>query len=290
MCPQGPSAAMLPPYPMRSTMNPLPLLVAPRELLPRLDDPGLLLIDLGKEAIYQQAHLPGAIHVNYARLLGGSLPATGLLPEPGALTALLSDIGLAADRQVVVYDDEGGKRAARLLWLLEIVGHRHASLLDGGIHAWLADELPSISAAVAPRRTTYTLGNLNRQPLATLQDVRACLGKIDTVLWDSRSPDEFSGRRQSSQKAGHIPGAVNYEWSRAVDATRDRRLRDQDLLRAELSALGITGHKRVITYCQTHDRAGFTWFVGKWLGLDSCSYAGGWAEWGNDASTPAVTA
>jgi thiosulfate/3-mercaptopyruvate sulfurtransferase len=271
-------------------MNPLPLLVTPRELLSRLDDPGLLLIDLGKEAIYQQAHLPGAIHLNYARLLGSSLPATGLLPEPRALATLLGDIGLAADRHVVAYDDEGGKRAARLLWLLEIVRHAQASLLDGGIHAWLAEELPSITTAVASTRTTYPLGKLNLQPMATLQDVRACLGKSDVVLWDSRSPEEFSGRRQSAQKAGHIPGAVNYEWTRAVDAARDRRLRDPVLIRAELGALGIEARKRIITYCQTHDRAGFTWFVGKWLGLDTCSYAGGWAEWGNDPSTPAGTA
>lgn len=271
-------------------MDSLPLLVSPSQLAERLDDPRLLLVDLSKPGIYRQAHLRGAVHVDYARLQKGSLPAAGLVPDAAALTTLFSDMGLSPDRHVVAYDDEGGGRAARLLWLLEIVGHRQASLLDGGIHAWLAEDLPTLAEPVAATPTHYVLPDeLNPQPVATQAEVLASLGKENVVLWDARSPEEFDGSRQSAQRAGHIPGAVNYEWTRAMDMEHDLRLRDPETLRAELAALGIVSGKQIITYCQTHHRASFTWFVGKWLGFDIRGYAGAWAEWGNAVDTPVAT-
>lgn len=267
-------------------MDALPLLVSPAQLSSHLQAPNLLLIDLSKMGIYRQAHLPGAIHLDYAQLQRDSLPAVGLVPEHAKLQILFSEIGLTAEKQVVAYDDEGGGRAARLLWLLEIAGHTRASLLDGGIHAWLAEERETITEPVAAAPSCYALGSLNWQPVADIEAVLASLGKPDVALWDSRSPEEFDGRRQSAQRGGHIPGAVNYEWTRAMDTERDLRLRSAETIRAELAELGITRDKHIITYCQTHHRASFTWFVGKWLGFNIQGYAGAWAEWGNRVDTP----
>ncbi len=41
---------------------------------------------------------------------------------------------------MVVYDDEGGAWAGRLIWNLHCLGFENTSLMNGGIHAWLSSQ------------------------------------------------------------------------------------------------------------------------------------------------------
>ena len=56
--------------------------------------------------------------------------------------------------------------------------------------------------------------------------------------------------------------------------------------REYLASLGLTADKRIITHCQSHHRSGFTYLVGKAVGLNIRAYHGSWAEWGNHPTTP----
>lgn len=88
-------------------------------------------------------------------------------------------------------------------------------------------------------------------------------------------------------RAGHIPGAINYEWTQAMDPGRHYRLKPLNKLKSELAALGITADKKIITHCQSHHRSGLTYLVAKLLGFsDVKAYPGSWCEWGNRDDTP----
>lgn len=267
----------------------LPLLLEPAELQAALGTPGLLVVDLGKDSVYQQAHVPGAVLFNGRQLLDGGQPSPGKLPAPERLSAAFSALGLTPDTHVVACDDEGGAWAGRLLWTLEVIGHRRYSYLNGGIHAWLAAGLPVEcgSRPATPSACTVTLVPGDASAHADIDYVLAHHRDADHVLWDSRSPEEFSGAMVRAQHAGHIPGARNYEWTRAIDRANALRVRPLDEVRGELAALGITGDKTIITYCQTHHRSGFTWLLGRLLGFPRMkAYAGSWSEWGNRPDTP----
>lgn len=267
-------------------MPSLPLILEPAALLPLLGQPGLLIVDLSKEAVYQQAHVPGAVPFNGRRLVAGTQPAPGKLPPVEQLSAAFSDLGLQPDLHVVVYDDEGGGWAGRFIWTLDVLGHRHYSYLNGGIHAWLADGLPVGNTPNAPQPSAYT-ATLRDEPVADRDYVLARYQDADCVIWDARSPAEFCGERQVSQRGGHIPGARNFEWTRGMDRERALRMRPLEELRRELTALGITGEREVITHCQTHHRSGYTYLIGKALGFSRLkAYPGSWSEWGNDPTTP----
>jgi len=58
----------------------LPLIIEPSELEAVLGQPNVLILDLGKADTYNQAHVPGAIHVLPADIQLGIKPAPGKLP------------------------------------------------------------------------------------------------------------------------------------------------------------------------------------------------------------------
>ncbi|MCG8315971.1 MAG: sulfurtransferase [Pseudomonadales bacterium] len=265
----------------------LPLLLEPEELAPVLGHPELLILDFTNPDIYSRAHVPGAIFVPYQHTVRGTPPTPGALPGEDHLSQLMSAIGLTPDKWVVVYDDEGGGWAGRFIWLLDAIGHCKYSYLNGGIHGWLAAQQTVSQEPVEPNPSQYSVTVNEASASVDKNYLLANFDRDDLVIWDARSPQEYDGTRVNAQKGGHIPGAKNYEWTRAMDRERALKIRDQDTLISELAALGITKDKEVITHCQTHHRSGFTYLLGKVLGFQNIkSYPGSWSEWGNDPNTP----
>ncbi|AMO79078.1 thiosulfate sulfurtransferase [Pseudomonas citronellolis] len=267
-----------------SAFSDLPLVIEPAELAARLDAPELILVDLTSPARYAEGHLPGARFVAPARTQWGLPPAPGLLPAKADLEALFGELGHNPDAVYVVYDDEGGGWAGRFIWLLDVIGHQRYHYLDGGLHAWLAEgrELSQAVPAAAGGPLPLTLHD---EPTATREYLQSRLGAADLAVWDARNPSEYSGQKVLAAKAGHIPGAVNFEWTAGMDAARALRIRTD--MAQILRDLGITPDKEVITHCQTHHRSGFTYLVAKALGYPRVKgYAGSWSEWGNHPDTP----
>lgn len=264
----------------------LPRLIAPENFVSQLSQSQLLIIDLSQQRVHEEAHVPGAVHVDFRRTQAGTPPAPGALPPAAALSELLSSIGLTPDTHVVVYDDEGGGWAGRFLWLLAMVGHDKWSYLDGGIHAWIAAKLPIEQQLNIPKPSQYAAHMTGRAAVDS-HYIRDRLLSPDLAIWDARSRDEFHGVRTLAARGGHIPGAVNLDWTDCMDRTRALRLKDLDVLRATLADLGITADKDIVTHCQTHHRSGLSWLVGELLGFPRIrAYAGSWYEWGNDPSLP----
>lgn len=262
----------------------LPLVIEPGDLLARLDTPGLILVDLTSSARYTSGHLPGARFVDPKRTQLGVAPAPGLMPSQANLEALFGELGHHADATYVVYDDEGGGWAGRFIWLLDVIGHHRYHYVNGGLHAWAAEGL-ELSTDVPLAVGGPVSLTLHDEPTATREYLQSRLGAVDLAIWDARGPLEYSGEKVLAAKGGHIPGAVNFEWTAGMDL--DRQLRIRSDMAQILESLGISKDKEVITHCQTHHRSGFTYLVAKALGYPRVKgYAGSWGEWGNHPDTP----
>lgn len=271
-------------------MNHFPLLLEPSQLAASLPVSGnVLIVEQAGRDNYLQGHIPGSVWLDFKRLQLGVAPTPGALPSLAQLSAVFSELGLTPDTHVICSDDEGGGWAGRLIWVLDCLGHKHYSYLNGGLVAWRADGLPTTTDETLPLPSEYQAELRNPDCSLTKEQILQRLGQPDFAIWDARSRAEYIGDKVVSARGGHIPGAINYEWTLGMNKARGLRINDLTTFRSLLNDLGIDDTKEVATHCQTHHRSGFTYLVGKILGLNIKGYAGSWSEWGNDPATPVTT-
>lgn len=259
----------------------LPLLIEPNELEQHLENPNVIIADLCKPKQFAQAHIPGAQYVNYSDIVRANKPIAGLLPEADAFSKIISKMGINEESCVVAYDDEGGGAASRFLWTLKEFGHNNISLLNGGLYSWANDGHPLTQDITTKLASNYKLQMTGKHSVDSTY-IMNNLNNKQTALLDARSNAEYTGAKKFAEKGGHIPGAKHYEWTSAMDTSRNIRLLPIDQIQEKLNSLGLTKDKEIITYCQAHHRAAFSWMMLTIMGYENVKgYAASWSEWGN---------
>lgn len=253
-----------------------------------INEQNVLPIFVGSLEAFLHSHIPGAVHISPSQLVCGIAPAVGKIPDEDDLSLLMSNLGINKDTVIIAYDDEGGGWAGRLIWTLDVIGHKHYHFLDGGITAWLADGLPLSQTSTTIKTTNYT-ALIDHQQLINANQIIEKLGQPDFAIWDARSVEEYEGSRVSAAKNGHIPGAINIDWLALMDRTNSLRLKPLNEIKDMLDEKGLTSDKHIVTHCQTHHRSGLTYITGKILGLNIQAYDGSWSEWGNLDNAPVET-
>jgi thiosulfate/3-mercaptopyruvate sulfurtransferase len=264
------------------------VLVDTQWVLDHLDDPNVRLIDLsGNPEEYAAGHLPGAVYVNLGDDMTNPEDSTrGQILTQDALSALFSRLGINADTTVVFYDGNNNLAAARAYWVLKYYQHDDVRIYNGGSKKWAADGQALTTGEVQVTPTDYVAQDPDLAIRTTGDYVLEHLDDSNVVLCDTRGAEEFAGTDVRAQRGGHIPGAINVEWTNAVN--QDGTFKDAQALFELYTKAGFSPDKQIITYCQTGVRGAHTWFVLKeLLGFpDVRNYDGSWEEWGNQENTP----
>jgi thiosulfate/3-mercaptopyruvate sulfurtransferase len=278
-------------------------LVTPEWLAAHIADRNLLIIDIrsvvdgGARGAYEAAHIPGAIHTDYAkdgwRVTRGM--ASGLLPDAAALSQLLAGVGLTPQHHAIIVSAGTSvgdfSAAARVYWTLKIAGHAEASILDGGMVAWRRDARRPIETGPGPAPATVP-----PYPVKVVPELRAELDAVEravvggtAVLLDSRATNYFEGGAKSPQalRAGRLPGAVQLDHALAFDGSAMALKPKVELER--LFARVPSGP--VMNYCNTGHQAATNWFVlSEVLGRRGASlYDGSMSEWTEEPSRSVAT-
>lgn len=256
-------------------------------------DPNVVVVEVNVDTeLYDQGHIPGAIGWSWKTQLSDNIQRDIL--SKADLEALLSGSGIVNDSTVILYGDSNNWFAAWAFWQLKVYGHQDVRLMDGGRKKWTAEGRALTTDAPTITPTTYVATEPDNSLRAFLPEVQTSVQGGEIELVDVRSPAEFSGEvlappglPETCQRGGHIPGASNIPWGRAVNDD-DGTFRTVDELIDIYRSAGITGEKPIISYCRIGERSSHSWFVLKYLiGYDDVkNYDGSWTEWGNLVGAP----
>ena len=243
-----------------------------------------IVVDVRTFAEYIKGHVPGAINADLMQFHWIDTSSTGITQFNEQTRILFTNLGLAKGTRVIFYENNTGPTAARGVWLLNYFSHRSGYLLDGGFERWQKEGYPIENKTNLYRHSAFK-GTVKPEILATYQEILTAIkNKNNNVLIiDTRSSSEFDGSVLRAAKAGHIPSAINIDWSNNI---RDGIFKGKKELKQVYSK--IPKDKELITYCQGGYRAANTFLALKMIGYRKVKvYLGSWGEWGNKEGLPA---
>ena len=261
----------------------------------RLDTNEFVVIEVDEDTdAYSSGHIPGSIAFNWRTDLQD--PVRRDFIGPDGFADLMDRAGISPDTTVVLYGGNNNWFAAYAYWYFRYYGHSDVRLMDGGRKKWEVEGRPVTTEVPDIKATTgYQVGGADESIRALRDRVREVVDNRSAHLVDVRSPEEYSGQllapahlpQEAAQRGGHIPGAANIPWSKAVDPDTGAFL-PAERLRDLYESRGITPDKEVVAYCRIGERSAHTWFVLHEL-LDFRSvrnYDGSWTEWGSLVGAP----
>ncbi len=268
-------------------------LMSTTELEARLGDTDLAIVEIDEDtSAYHKGHIPGAVTFDWQHELH-AVPRRDFVSAE-RLAELFGSRGIGSDQTIVLYGGNNNWFAAYAYWLFKYRGVENVKLLNGGRKKWelesrsLSDDVPS------PQTTTFQIGNEQPEIRVFRDEVVRKATSGDGSWVDVRSPEEFRGEllapphlpQEQAQVPGHIPGAANITWSKAVN--EDGTFKSADELTKLYGDEGITPDKDVIAYCRIGERSSHSWFVLKeLLGFERVrNYDGSWTEYGSLVGVP----
>lgn len=257
-----------------------------------LNDPKVRLIEVDVDtSAYDKGHIANSVGWNWQSQLQDNVRRD--LLSQHEFEALCAKSGISNDSTVILYGDNNNWFAAYALWQFKYYGHKDVRLMNGGRKKWELEKRPFTKDSPKVTPGTYKASKPDADLRAKRELIFKILDQKNANLVDVRSPDEFSGKviappgmTETAQRGGHIPGATNIPWSKAV--ADDGTFKPYDELLKLYNTQGVSPERATVAYCRIGERSSHTWFVLKYLlGFENVSnYDGSWTEWGNLVDAP----
>ena len=257
-------------------------------------EPGIRIVESNEDQlVYPSGHVPGAVEIDWTRDLNDQVERDYV--DGAGFADLCGRLGITPETTVVFYGDKNNWWAAYAYWVFQLFGHTRARLMDGGRIKWKQEGREMTREVPVYEPIEYPVPMRQDAPIrAFRRDVEAHL-EAGGAMVDVRSPEEYTGERlhmpdypnEGALRGGHIPGAKNVPWSRAVN--EDGTFKSAAELEAiYLQEKGLSRQDDVVAYCRIGERSSHTWFVlTRLLGFPRVrNYDGSWTEWGNLVGAP----
>ena len=253
------------------------------ELKAIANQPNIKIIDFRKKEIYTKEHITGALNLWRTDIEDDTYAYGGMMASKAQIETVFSNLGIKTNDTLVIYDDNGLCDSARLWWLLQNYDFTNVKLLHGGLQSWkdingeVSSKAPSVIEAVFKLNE-----NTKMKYYVSKEEVQDAIKNNVTIL-DTRTRDEFSGKRQKNgaSKGGRIPNSTHIDWAEAINQADGNRIKPLQDLETIYNTLNIKKDDPIILYCHSGVRSAHTTFVlTQLLGYKNVkNYDGSWTEW-----------
>jgi len=259
-----------------------------------LNDPQIRIVESSEDVLlYDVGHVPGSVKIDWQTELQDQLIRDYI--NKGNFEGLMSKKGIGNDTTVVFYGDKNNWWACYAFWTFKVFRHEKCLIMNGGRKKWSDEGRPMTKEVSQYPKTSYKCPGVNESIRAFRDDVMNHI-KAKKPLVDVRSPKEYTGEllhmedypQEGALRGGHIPGAANIPWARAVVQENGTFKSADELLDIYQKEKGLKPDDDIIAYCRIGERSSHTWFVLTYLlGYNRVrNYDGSWTEWGNLVRAP----
>ena len=168
--------------------------------------------------------------------------------------------------------------------------------MDGGRLKWANENKPLTRDVPSYEVAEYKATMRDDTDIRAFRDDVLAHISQGLPLIDVRSPEEYTGQRmhmpdypnEGALRGGHIPGAANVPWARAINPDKGTFKTADELKAIYEGEINLHKDDEIIAYCRIGERSSHTWFVLTYLlGYNNVrNYDGSWTEWGNLVGVP----
>ena len=254
------------------------LLISAEDLAEQMGKDGVVIVDMQSEEDYAMGHFEGAVNITSSDIVI-NVPVPNMLTSKKKIAEVMGKNGISNDSTVLVYDSDK-MSAARLLWSLWMYGFDNVRVVNGGIKAIKALELPLTSEFPTVEPAEFTPGEPTGEWLASMKDVRAQVDEPmeGVTLLDVRSDEEYLTE-------GKIPTAIMRNYTE--DFYADGSFKSKGITRVNYVESGVFPEDEIIIYCKSSFRAAASFLALYEAGYRNIKiYDGAYLEWTGNGNNP----
>jgi thiosulfate/3-mercaptopyruvate sulfurtransferase len=273
------------------------VLIEPDEFAGLREAGNVIFIDTRESEGFAKGHIPGAVNIPEIFSFLAETGDAGIEEIVSVFTGLFGSAGLSGEQRAVIYEqsmDSGLGQSCRGYFLLKVMGYPRASVMHGGLDAWIDLGLPLTRNATAPIPQKFPIISDLSEIIVDAKGMLSALEDPEIVKLDVRDFDEWFGISSSPYgvdycpRKGRIPEARWLEWYRMMKpGPAGPVFKSREEILAECKTVGISEDTPVILYCFKGARTSNTFVALKEAGIKNVrNYFGSWNEWSRDPELP----
>jgi thiosulfate/3-mercaptopyruvate sulfurtransferase len=217
--------------------------------------------------------VPTARFLDLKALSDESSGLTLTMPTEERFIEFMRRLNVKKNKTPLVLYDFNNVTSPRAWFMFKVFGRENVTVLDGGLHKWLAENLPTETGEynLYPMKDEgkgYAYKKKNSL-IKSYEDIQKIRKDKKKVIVDARPEKGF--------KDGNIENSVNCPSDTVYNA--DKTFKSPEEIRKIYEQAGINLEKGIVNMCRIGHSASINLFAMELAGVESKLYDGSWEEW-----------